>query len=129
IHQGEGDMILITAPDTTVKGLKIIGSGKSTYQDFSAVKVANTSGCRIVDNEIVNSQYGVMVANSTHCLVSGNKIVTSAAPSGLQGDGIHFWKTSDSKIMKNTVHGHRDGIYLEFSTGGEVFDNIITHNH
>lgn len=129
IHRGEGDMILVTAPDTTIKGLKIIGSGKSTYQDFSAVKIANTSGCRIVDNEIVDSQYGVMVANSTHCVVSGNTITTKAVASGLQGDGIHFWKTSDSKITGNRVQGHRDGIYLEFSTDGEIFDNVITNNH
>lgn len=128
-HLGDGDTIAVHAPNTTIKGLKIIGSGKSTYHDFSSIKISNTSGCIIAENEILDSQYGVMIANSNNCIVSGNKILTTSIPVDLLGDGIHLWKTSDSKIMKNTVHGHRDGIYLEFAQIGEIFDNTITGNH
>lgn len=128
-HLGEGDTIAVFAANTTVKGFKIVGSGKSTYHDFSSIKVSNTSGCIIAENEILDSQYGVMIANSTGCIVSGNKIKTTSIPASLLGDGIHLWKTSNSKVMKNTVHGHRDGIYLEFAEVGEIVDNMITGNH
>lgn len=128
-HLGDGDTIAVHAPNTTIKGLKIVGSGKSTYHDFSSIKVSNTSGCIIAENEILDSQYGVMIANSNNCIISGNKILTKSIPVDLLGDGIHLWKTTDSKIMKNVVHGHRDGIYLEFAQVGEIFENTITGNH
>lgn len=128
VHMGEGDTILILAANTTVKGLKTVGSGKSTYHDYAAIKASNTTGCNIVDNQIADSQYGVMIANSSGCKVSGNMITTKSVPVGLLGDGIHLWKTTNTKIIKNRVHGHRDGIYLEFAETGEIFDNIIRGN-
>ncbi|KHD89658.1 MAG: hypothetical protein OM95_02380 [Bdellovibrio sp. ArHS] len=127
-HLGEGDTILIQAPNTTVKGFKTVGSGKSTYHDYASIKVSNTSGCLIADNQIVDSQYGIMIANSSACSVSGNNITTNSVPAGLLGDGIHLWKTTHMRLTKNTVHGHRDGIYLEFTEAGEIFDNTIRGN-
>lgn len=128
-HLGDGDTILVLAPNTTIKGFKIIGSGKSTFHDFSSIKVANTSGCIIVENEIIDSQYGVMLANSENCIVSDNRITTTSIPVNLLGDGIHLWKTTNSKILRNDVRGHRDGIYLEFAKVGFITENTVTGNH
>lgn len=127
-HRGEGDAILISASNVLIKGLKIIGSGKSSYQDFAAVKAVGVSRCHIVENEILESQYGIVVNNSTDCVVAKNVIKTNSSPSDLLGDGIHLWKTTHVSVSENIVYGHRDGIYLEFAQSGLITKNNINRN-
>lgn len=129
-HQGDsGDAILVLAARTRIEGLKITGSGKSSFHDFAAIKVQNTSDCEIKDNEIVNSQYGIMIANTPGCRIIGNKIHTTAVPVDLLGDAVHLWKSDRPEIRGNILHGHRDGIYLEFVQSGSIHDNEVVKNH
>lgn len=128
VHEGAGDTILVTAPNVTIKGFKILGSGKSSFQDFSSIKVSNTHHCTLVENEIVDAQYGIMVANSDDCVIHANNMKTKSVPLDLIGDGIHIWKSMNTKISNNSVHGHRDGIYLEFSKDGTILENNIKGN-
>lgn len=130
VHDGDsGDAILITAPYSRIRGLKISGSGKSTFHDYAAIKVQNTSDCDIEKNEIMNSQYGIMIANSPRCRVLENKIQTLAVPVDLLGDAIHLWKSDAPRIVGNFLHGHRDGIYLEFVREGLIQKNKVSGNH
>lgn len=129
-YQGtDGDTILIKAPQTQISGFKIQGSGKSTFHDFAAIKVANTAGCKILKNEILNSQYGILVTNSEGCEIRDNHISTSAVPINLLGDAIHLWKSNKPVISGNIVQGHRDGIYLEFVEEGLIENNQVSINH
>lgn len=128
LHQGQGDAILVTASDVLVKGLKIVGSGKSSYEDFAALKARGVKRCNFVENEIVNAQYGIVVNNSSDCVVAKNVIKTNSEPADLSGDGIHLWKTTGVSVAENTVQGHRDGIYLEFAEGGTIVKNDIKEN-
>lgn len=129
-HSGaEADAILVKAPQTVIRGLKISGSGKSSYHDFAAIKVQDSGECHIHDNEIVNSQYGIMIINSAKCRLINNKIHTSSVPVSLLGDAIHLWKSSEPVIEGNFLQGHRDGIYLEFVENGLIERNRVLKNH
>jgi nitrous oxidase accessory protein len=44
------------------------------------------------------------------------------------GNAIHSWYSRDLTIEDNTIHGHRDGIYLEFTEDSRVTGNTSTDN-
>lgn len=127
-HVGENDSIKVQADHVTIEGLKLIGSGKSSYQDFAAIHVAKAEKAIIKDNLIENSQYGILLTSSNHCLIESNTILTKSSPISLLGDGVHLWKSENNQILNNRVEGHRDGIYLEFAKNGVIKDNKISKN-
>ncbi|HEU5171758.1 MAG TPA: nitrous oxide reductase family maturation protein NosD, partial [Gemmatimonadales bacterium] len=44
------------------------------------------------------------------------------------GNGIHLWSSSRIQVERNEIRGHRDGIYLEFTEGAEIRNNLSTRN-
>lgn len=127
-HLGSGDSIIIHTSHVTIDGLTIQDSGKSSYQDFAAILVKDTEKVVLKNNTILNSQYGILLNNSKFCVIENNLIRTESTPTSLLGDGIHLWKSTDNQVINNTVHGHRDGIYLEFAKNGYIEGNQIYKN-
>lgn len=127
-HLGTKDSIVIYRPNVTLRSLTFMGSGRSSYQDYAAIRINNTEKALIIDNHIINSQYGILLNNSYNSIIESNVIKTEATPTDLLGDGIHLWKSENNKILNNTVEGHRDGIYLEFAKNGYIKDNHISKN-
>jgi nitrous oxidase accessory protein len=41
---------------------------------------------------------------------------------------VHFWKSDSVKVIGNSIRGHRDGIYLEFTGNSEVRDDTCEGN-
>jgi nitrous oxidase accessory protein len=128
-QRGDKDTLIVSETEyVTLEGLSIEGSGQSTYEDFAAIKVKNSQHIHLIRNTIRNSQYGIMLQNSHESLIEQNHVQTDARPAALLGDGIHLWKSTRNKIKENHIHGHRDGIYLEFSRDGVIEGNVSQSN-
>jgi nitrous oxidase accessory protein len=120
--------ISIHVPGVTVKGFTVRGSGKSNLMDVAAIKIYNVNDVIIKDNIIDDSFFGIYAQEAKHCTIENNQLKAYGENEVLVGNGIHAWKSDHLRISGNTVHGHRDGVYLEFVTNTEVRDNIVEDN-
>ena len=130
VLDGEGarELILVTADDVTVRGLVLRNTGSSYVQDRAALKAMDVTGCVIEGNRVENAFFGVYLGRVTNCRVSNNVLLSHAASEGKAGNGIHLWTSRGIEITGNDVRGHRDGIYLEFTSAARVHGNMSTRN-
>lgn len=118
------EIFTIHANNVEIRGLKFINTGVASINDLAAIKVLDSKGIRITNNEFENTFFGIYFANSSQSLIEGNKLRANAEAEHQIGNGIHMWKCHDITINNNTIKGHRDGIYFEFVT-----NSIITKNY
>jgi nitrous oxidase accessory protein len=112
---GVDEILVLAADDITVRRLVLRGAGVSMTRDQAAVRAAQVRGCRILENRIESSFFGVYLERSSGCRVAGNVIRGTGGPEAQNGNGIHLWNATDITVDSNLVAGHRDGIYLEFA--------------
>jgi len=122
------EILTIRSNDVVVSGLRFINSGMSSINDPSGVKVLQAKRVKIINNKFETTFFGIHVDNSTDCLIEGNELKSDATDEQEIGNGIHLWKCGSIKISNNKVHGHRDGIYLEFVTQSFITNNISDSN-
>jgi nitrous oxidase accessory protein len=60
--------------------------------------------------------------------VRGNWIEGVERGEGLSANGIHSWNSRELTIEANRVTGHRDGIYLEFTSESTITENEASDN-
>ncbi len=123
-----GYLLIVKSPGVTLRGLRFENSGRSDLEEYAAVKIENTSGCRVEDNRFDNNYFGIYLAGASGCVVRGNAIMGHAVRESASGNGIHLWKCRYIAITGNAVRHHRDGIYIEFGTNSFVAGNRCTDN-
>lgn len=130
ILDGEGTRALmeVLADDVTVRGLTLRATGSSHVEDRAAIRVRGARQCRIEDNTLEDTFFGVYLQGVTGCTVRGNTLRGAARLGALGGNGIHAWQSDSLTITGNTVTGHRDGIYFEFVRWGAVSGNTSHAN-
>jgi nitrous oxidase accessory protein len=125
---GQNELLLITADDVTVRGLTLRNTGSSHVQDRSALKAMDVRGCVIENNRIEDAFFAIYLGRVSDCRISGNVLTAHATRESLSGNGIHLWTAENVEISDNEIRGHRDGIYLEFTSSAVVRRNRSTHN-
>lgn len=126
--QGKGSVIRIVAPYVTVDGFKIVNSGYSEITEYAGVKIENVERCIIYKNEFENNIYSVFVSKSKDCLISDNVIRANSKYEASSGNGVHLWNCRNINVKNNTIYGHRDGIYIEFTTDSVISQNVSQNN-
>lgn len=126
---GEHDVFRITADSVSLRGVVIHGIAPTAAEDRAAIRVSGARECSIENNRLMETFFGVYLARASGCRISGNTIEGRARSQGLSGNAIHSWNSSDLRIENNSISGHRDGIYLEFTgrssiTGNRSRDNL-----
>lgn len=122
------EIFTIHANNVVISGLKFINTGVASINDLAAIKVLDSKGIRITNNEFENTFFGIYFANSSQSLIEGNKLQAIAEAEHQIGNGIHMWKCHDITINNNTIKGHRDGIYFEFVTNSLITGNYSEGN-
>ncbi len=124
------ELFTIAANDVTIQGLRLINTGHASINDIAAVKGLDLQRLRILNNQFENAFFGIHISNSNNCLIEGNTLFVDSSSKAEQdvGNGIHLWKCNHITIRKNTVQGHRDGIYFEFVTKSLVEENLSQQN-
>jgi nitrous oxidase accessory protein len=126
--EGQRQIMTITADDVTVRGFRFTRVGTSYVEDRAAIKVVGARRCTLAENAVEDAFFGIYLAGAADCLVRGNRIAGRAEREAASGNGIHLWNASHIRIVDNTITGHRDGIYLEFSHHADVRGNRAEHN-
>lgn len=122
------EILSIKSPYVTVVGFRIKESGQSSMQDIAGIRIYNTHHVSVIGNILEENFFGIYLQQSQQCVVKNNRITASGKAEHLIGNGIHSWKSDSLFIYNNYVQGHRDGIYLEFTTHSEVEKNTSHGN-
>jgi len=126
--EGKGEILRIVADSVTIEGLRLTGTGVSYTQDRAAIRITDAGNCRIANNRIDGSLYGIYLAKVTSCDIVNNDLRASGRTEAMSGNGIHLWSSREIRIESNRVSGFRDGIYFEFVHDTEVLRNLSEKN-
>ncbi|NCU04561.1 MAG: nitrous oxide reductase family maturation protein NosD [Chitinophagaceae bacterium] len=122
------EIFTIRANDVLVEGFVFRNSGRSSYNDIAAVRIADSRRVTIRNNKFENSFFGIYSQHATACTISNNDLRSDAKDEISSGNGIHCWKSDSMQITGNYITGHRDGIYFEFVTNSGIRQNHSTKN-
>jgi nitrous oxidase accessory protein len=122
---GTGDVLRVSAPGTTVRGLVLRNSGQSLKQENAGLYLTDAAErARVLDNRLRGNLIGVNVKGPDDALIKGNRI------RGLQdrhmserGNGVHVWNSPGAEVVGNDIRWGRDGIFVTTSRQNRFHDN------
>lgn len=126
--QNRYEIISIKSDKVTVEGFMVKSSGQSSMQDIAGIRVYNKRHVIIRNNVLEDNFFGIYLQQAHECLITGNRLRAHGKAEHLIGNGIHSWKSDSLTIRANRIEGHRDGIYLEFTTNTHVQSNTSHAN-
>jgi len=118
-----GDVLRVTAPDVTIEGLAIRGTGTSLDQENAGVTVLAD---RVVVErcELEDVLFGVYVKEAADCAIRGNRITGKDLDVARRGDAIRIWRADRCAITDNEVHDARD-VVIWFSKDVHIARNVV----
>jgi nitrous oxidase accessory protein len=121
---GTGNVIEVIAPDVTIEGFVLRGTGDSLDQENSGV--SSNSAPRIVvrGNRFEDVLFGTFLRKSPDSVIADNDVGAKDLDLGRRGDGIRIWESPRTLIEGNTVIGGRDSVFW-FSDGVIVRNNVV----
>lgn len=129
VIEGDGDhsVITITAPDVTVRGLTITGSGTSLADEDAGVYVTRKAANALVErNRIEGNLFGVFLKGAPAALVRDNVIAgRTDLRMSERGNGVHLWNAPGSQVVDNDIRGGRDGIFTTTSKNNTFAGNAF----
>lgn len=130
VLDGEGlrELLVITAPHVTVRGLTFRNTGSSYHEDRAAVRVDSARNCVIEGNRFEVTFFAIYLSRAEQCVVRLNVVAGRLGTETATGNAIHSWGSRDIRVEDNRLSGHRDGIYLEFTRHAVVRRNTSEGN-
>jgi nitrous oxidase accessory protein len=121
-------IMIVTADDVTVRGFTFRRTGASQLEDRAALLARNVRNCTIEGNTLTDVFFGIYLQHVRQCAVNDNLLTGRDRKGSSGGNGIHVWQSDSVRIARNTIRGHRDGIYFEFVQHGDVRLNTSERN-
>lgn len=122
------ECLTIRSDSVLVKGFKVTRSGYASLDDPAGIKLLNSQGSVIRDNELEDNFFGIYLSHCRNCRIENNILRAYGLEEQQIGNGIHCWKSDSLQIIANRVNGHRDGIYFEFVTQSLIWRNTSFQN-
>ncbi len=122
------EIFTIVAKNVVIEGFHFKETGRSSINDLAAVKGLDAHNLIVRNNKFEDTFFAIHISNSEVSLIENNSIKASAEHEYQSGNGIHLWKSTNAKIINNTISGHRDGIYFEFVTNSLISGNTSEGN-
>lgn len=120
-----GTVVTITAPDVTLDGFIVQGSGRELDQNHAAIFANHALRATIRNNEVRESLFGIYLADSSDSVVDHNVIHgDTTLELGRRGDGLRLWESHNTTLSNNQVLESRD-VVLWYSKGLRIHDNVI----
>lgn len=125
--QGQGTVLTIAAPDVTLRGLHIVGSGSDNQAIDSGIKIVKGADrARVENNLLEGNMHGVDVHGGRDALVRGNTILGRQNLHMIdRGNGFYVWNSPGTVIEDNSVRWGRDGIFSNASRKGTYRRNLF----
>lgn len=118
---GKGDVISVTAPDVTLRGLVVRNSGDSLDRENSAI-VGFAPRLTVEDVRVEDSLFGIYLKNAPDSIIRNNVVHSMPLEVARRGDGIRVWYSDNTLVEGNQVIGSRD-VVIWFSN-----HNTVRHN-
>lgn len=118
---GAGTVIEVRAPDVSVEGFVVRGSGDSLDHEDAGISV-RAPRARLVGNHLEDVLFGVFLRGADRSVVTGNTIGAKDLPMPRRGDGVRLWHSSRVLLEGNRVLGGRDTV-VWFSQRVIIRDN------
>lgn len=125
VGTGEGDVIHITAPNVTLRGFVVRGSGISLDREDSGIRVS-AEHVTIENNRVEDSLFGIYYEEAPFGIIRGNTILGMDLPESRRGDGLKIWYSADTLVEGNTLKLTRDSV-IWFSPRTNVRDNVMEY--
>ncbi len=126
--QGGGTILDIQANGVEVQGLVFRGVGVNYLKEHGGIWITEASDIVISNNRFEHDFFGVYGAHVRRVVIQNNVFEGLWGKETANGNGLHFWKSDSITITHNNIHGHRDGIYLEFTGNSIVTENMCEGN-
>ncbi len=120
---GLGDVLTVTAPDVTVRGLAIRNSGDSLDREHAGI-TGTAPRLTIENNRIENVLFGIYLKEAANSAVRGNRVTGMALDIGRRGDGMRIWQSPGTLVEGNYVYDVRD-VVMWFSSDGILRNNVV----
>ncbi len=126
--ENQGEILIIHADSVNILNLTIKNVATSYVKDWAAISSDKASYCRIENNKILDTFFGMYIRKSSHFTIANNQVISNATLEATSGNAIHLWHCDSMRIENNEVKKHRDGIYFEFVKNSIIKGNISEGN-
>ena len=123
VGPGEGDVVHVTAPNVTLRGFVVRGSGISLDREDAGVRVS-ADHATLEDNRIEDALFGIYLEEAPFGIIRGNTILGMDLPESRRGDGLKIWYSADTLVEGNTLRLTRDAV-IWFSPRTTVRNNVL----
>jgi nitrous oxidase accessory protein len=122
---GAGNVVTVTAPDVTVRGVTIRGSGHDMQAMDSGVFLQKTAERALIENNrFEGNLFGIYVHGAAGSRVLRNIVEgTRGGRLNEAGNGVSLWNAPDVTIAENTFRYGRDGIFTIASRKDRFINN------
>ncbi len=127
IGNGQGSVITVTAPDVTIRGLAISGSGQDGAEIDSGIRLLKGASRALVEgNHLTGNLHGIDIHGARDAVVRGNTVIGSDFHRvNDRGNGIYVWNAPGAVVIGNDIRLGRDGIFSNASRRNVFSDNIF----
>ncbi len=125
--EGVGSVITIAAPDVTLTGFTVTGSGDRNEDLDAGVKILKgADGVRIEALSLLDNMHGIDVHGGRDAQIVGNSIAgRQNARMNERGNGIYVWNSPGTLLDGNEIRFGRDGIFSNASADSIYRNNIM----
>ncbi len=124
---GVGSVITVDAPDVTLRGLAITGSGRIHQPiDAGVTLTKKATRAKVLDNRLTNNLVGVDIHGARDALVARNQIEgLRLAHMNSRGNGVYVWNAPGAVVEDNEIRYGRDGIFSNASRKNTYRGNLM----
>ncbi|MFV0384555.1 nitrous oxide reductase family maturation protein NosD [Paracoccus sp. (in: a-proteobacteria)] len=124
---GAGTVVTIDAPDVTLRGVTVTGSGMDSEALDAGIKILKGGDRAVIDaNRVLGNLHGIDIHGGKDARVTGNVIEGTRQPRlNDRGNGIYVWNSPGALVQGNSVRWGRDGIFANASRRDVFRDNIF----
>jgi nitrous oxidase accessory protein len=122
------EVFTILSDSVILSGFQVQNCGVSYVKDYAGIKIDHFGYCRIEDNKLINTFFGIYLKNAHDCIIRDNFIEGQAHDEFSSGNAIHIWYSKNILVEGNTCRQHRDGIYFEFVENSIIIRNTSEKN-
>ncbi|MCZ2113341.1 MAG: nitrous oxide reductase family maturation protein NosD [Anaerolineae bacterium] len=120
-----GTVVMVTAPDTTIRGFTLRNSGAKLLTEDAGIN-AGATGMLIEDNILDDVLFGIYLHSGSGSILRNNHITGKDLDIARRGDLIRIWESNDVLVEGNTTINGRD-VVLWYSQGLTLRNNEFTH--
>lgn len=121
---GRGTVLTIRAPDVTVRGLTLRGSGMVQSREDAGILAERAHRLAVEGNRFEDVLFGVTIKETHDAVIRNNAITGKVLDHARRGDGIRLWYSHRGRVAGNTVRRVRD-VVIWFSDSAVVEDNSV----